>query len=387
MIRTMRAAFAGAFLTSTLALAAAAPELPPPTGFLFWTPAQQRIGYRNIEKIFPTRTVKRGAKVAPLPTDAAKLAVSYQYQGEEWNTDKFMRANNVAGLLVIQHGKIMLERYGLGQTAHDRWTSFSVGKSVTSTLIGAAIKDGYIKGLDAVITDYIPGLKGSAYDGVTVRQLLTMTSGVKWNEDYADPQSDVNQFALGEPGPEGENPIVGYMKKLPREAPPGSKWVYKTGESDLMGVLLSRATHKHPADYLSEKIWSKYGMERDAVWMLDRAGEELGGCCLSMTLRDYGRFGQFFMRGGKINGVSILPEGWVAEATRAQVPKYGFQWWVLQGDGSYDAQGIFGQAIHVDPKQDLVIVTSSAWPSADDEKYWKNGSAYFAAVTDALRGR
>ena len=177
------------------------------------------------------------------------------------------------------------------------------------------------------------------------------------------------------------------MKKLPREAPPGSKWVYKTGESDLMGVLLSRATHKHPADYLSEKIWSKYGMERDAVWMLDRAGEELGGCCLSMTLRDYGRFGQFFMRGGKINGVSILPEGWVAEATRAQVPKYGFQWWVLQGDGSYDAQGIFGQAIHVDPKQDLVIVTSSAWPSADDEKYWKNGSAYFAAVTDALRGR
>ena len=387
MIRTMRAAFAGAFLTSTLALAAAAPELPPPTGFLFWTPAQQRIGYRNIEKIFPTRTVKRGAKVAPLPTDAAKLAVSYQYQGEEWNTDKFMRANNVAALLVIQHGKIMLERYGLGQTAHDRWTSFSVGKSVTSTLIGAAIKDGYIKGLDAVITDYIPGLKGSAYDGVTVRQLLTMTSGVKWNENYADPQSDVNQFALGEPGPEGENPIVGYMKKLPREAPPGSKWVYKTGESDLMGVLLSRATHKHPADYLSEKIWSKYGMERDAVWMLDRAGEELGGCCLSMTLRDYGRFGQFFMRGGKINGVSILPEGWVAEATRAQVPKYGFQWWVLQGDGSYDAQGIFGQAIHVDPKQDLVIVTSSAWPSADDEKYWKNGSAYFAAVTDALRGR
>ena len=387
MIRTIRTAFTGIFLMSTLALAAATPELPPPTGFLFWTPAQQRIGYRNIEKIFPTRAVKRGVKVAPLPVDAAKLAVSYHYQGEEWNTDKFMRANNVAGLLVIQHGKVMLERYALGQTAHDRWTSFSVGKSVTSTLIGAAIKDGYIKGLDAAIIDYIPALKGSAYDGVTVRQLLTMTSGVKWNEDYADPKSDVNLFALGAPGPDGENPIVGYMKKLPREAQPGTKWVYKTGESDLMGVLLSRATHKHPAEYLSEKIWSKYGMERDAVWMLDRAGEELGGCCISMTLRDYGRFGQFFMRGGKINGASILPEGWVAEATRAQVPKYGFQWWVPLDDGSYDAQGIFGQAIHIDPKQDLVIVTSSAWPSADDEKYWNNGSAYFAAVTDALRGR
>jgi CubicO group peptidase (beta-lactamase class C family) len=386
VIRTFRAAFAGSLLTSTLVLAAPTTELPPPTGFLFWTPAQQRIGYRNIEKIFPTRTVKRGAKVFALPSDSAKLTVSYQYQGSQWNTEKFMQANHVAGLLVIQHGRIKLERYGLGQSAHDRWTSFSVGKSVTSTLIGAAIKDGAIKSLESPIVDYIPALKGSAYDGVTVRQLLTMTSGVKWNEDYADPKSDVNQFALGEPGPDGENPIVGYMKKLPREAPPGSKWVYKTGESDLMGVLLARATHKHPADYLSEKVWSKYGMERNAVWMLDRSGDELGGCCISMTLKDYGRFGLFFMQGGKIDGVSILPDGWIAEATRAQVPHYGFQWWVKQDDGSYDAEGIFGQTIHIDPKQDLVIVTSSAWPTADDEKYWTNGSAYFAAVTDALRG-
>jgi CubicO group peptidase (beta-lactamase class C family) len=383
----MRAACAGTFLISTLALAAATPELPPQTGFLFWTPAQQRIGYRNIEKIFPTRTVKRGAKVAALPNDPAKLAVSYQFQGSEWNTEKFMQANRVAGLLVIQHGKVLLERYGLGQSAHDRWTSFSVGKSVTSTLIGAAIKDGAIKGLDAPIIDYIPTLKGSAYDGVSVRQLLTMTSGVKWNEDYSDPNSDVNQFALGNPGPDAENPIVAYMKKLPREAPPGSKWVYKTGESDLMGVLLARATHKHPAEYLSEKIWSKYGMERDAVWMLDRSGEELGGCCISMTLRDYGRFGLFFMNGGKIHGSSILPDGWIAEATRAQVPKYGFQWWVVGDDGTYEAVGIFGQAIHIDPHQDLIIVTSSAWPEADAKKYYDNSNAYFAAVTEALRGR
>jgi hypothetical protein len=129
MKRTIQAAFTGIFLLSTLAVAAAVPELPPQTGFLFWTPAQQRIGYRNIEKIFPTRTVKRGAKVAALPNDPAKLAVSYQFQGSEWNTEKFIQANRVAGLLVIQHGKVMLERYGLGQSAHDRWTSFSVGKS------------------------------------------------------------------------------------------------------------------------------------------------------------------------------------------------------------------------------------------------------------------
>src|SRR5579863_9307533 len=234
-------ALLGALAAAGVAIAGEA--LPPQTGFLFWTPAQQRIGYRNIEKIFPTRTVKRGPKAFPLSVEPLHAEVKYQFQGSEWNTAKFMRANNVAGLLVIKHGKIVLEHYGLGETSHDRWTSFSVGKSVTSTLIGAAIKDGYIKGLDSMVTDYLPGLKGSAYEGVTIRHLLTMTSGAKWNEDYADPKSDVNQFALGAPGPDGENPIVAYMAKLPREASPGVKWVYKTGESDLIGVLLARATH------------------------------------------------------------------------------------------------------------------------------------------------
>ena len=197
--------------------------LPPQTGFLFWTPAQQRIGYRNIEKIFATRIVKRGPKIFPLDRQAPGCrGVQYQYQGSDWNTAKFMRANNVAGLLVIKHGRIVLERYGLGETAHDRWTSFSVGKSVTSTLIGAAIKDGYIKGLDAQVTDYLPGLKGSAYEGVTIRHLLTMTSGAKWNEDYADPKSDVNQFALGAAGPRWENQTIAYMAKLPGKLLPAS---------------------------------------------------------------------------------------------------------------------------------------------------------------------
>jgi CubicO group peptidase (beta-lactamase class C family) len=360
--------------------------LPPQTGFLFWTPAQQRVGYRNIEKIFPTRTVKHGGAAFPLPSTGEKFEVTYPYRGAQWHTANFMQGNSVAGLLVIKHGKIVLERYGLGETAQDRWTSFSVGKSVTSTLIGAAIKDGYIKGLDSQVIDYLPALKGTAYDGVTIRHLLTMTSGAKWNEDYSDPKSDVNQFALGDPGPDGENPIVTYMAKLPREAPPGTKWVYKTGESDLIGVLLARATHKHPADYLSEKIWSKFAMESDAVWMLDRAGEELGGCCLSITLKDYGRFGLFFMRGGKIGEASILPDDWIAQATRQQQPGYGFQWWVSK-NGTYRAAGIFGQTILLNPSEDLVIVTSSAWPEADSSKHLQIANAYFAAVTKALHGR
>jgi CubicO group peptidase (beta-lactamase class C family) len=191
---------------------------------------------------------------------------------------------------------------------------------------------------------------------------------------------------LGNPGPDGENPIVAYMAKLTRETAPGSKWVYKTGESDLIGVLLARATKKHLADYLSDKIWSKYGMEKDAVWMVDRAGEELGGCCISMTLRDYGRFGLFFMGGGKIDGQSILPDDWVAQATKAQFPGYGFQWWTLD-QGSYEALGIFGQAIRINPSEDLIIVTSSAWPKATDRHFDENSNAYFSAVTKALHGR
>jgi CubicO group peptidase (beta-lactamase class C family) len=239
------------------------------------------------------------------------------------------------------------------------------------------------------VTDYVPALKGSAYEGVTIRNLLTMTSGVKWNEDYNDPNSDVAKFASGPPGPHGESSIVAYMARLPREAEPGTKLVYKTGESDLIGVLLSNATHKHPADYLSEKIWSTFGMEQDAVWMLDSSGLELGGCCISMTLRDYGRFGMFMMGGGMADGRHVLPPTYVVDATKKQIQSdvgplgYGFQWWIY-AHGPYEAIGIFGQSIYIDPAEHLVIVTNSAWPEADADKYYIVHAAYVDAVTKAL---
>lgn len=389
--KSVALAAAIALATQALADSAQTAKLPPADGFLFWTPAQQQVGYRNIEKIFPTREVKRGAHVMALPRAATQIKVRYAYAGARWNTARFMRANHVAGLLVVHDGKIVLERYGLGETAHDRWTSFSVGKSFTSTLAGAAIKDGYISSLDAPVTAYLPALKGSAYDGVTVRHLLTMSSGAKWNEDYEDPKSDVNQFFALQPlSKDGENPVVAYMAKLPREAKPGTKFEYKTGESDLIGVLVANATHKHLADYLSEKIWSKAGMERNAVWMLDRSGAELGGCCLSMTLHDYARFGLFFMRGGVADGKDVLPEGWVKDASSTQIQSdqqhygYGFQWWIPPGGGAYEAIGIFGQSIYINPAEKLVIVTNSAWPQADADPYYASHDAFVAAVIETL---
>jgi len=232
------------------------------------------------------------------------------------------------------------------------------------------------------VTRYLPELAGGGYDGVTVGDLITMRSGVKWNEDYVDPKSDVNQFAFQPRTEPGVDPIETYMAKLPRAHPPGTVFHYDTGETDLAGLLVARATRKPLADYLSEKIWTRIGAEQDAVWMLDQAGMELGGCCLSMTLRDYARFGLFFLRGGE----GVLPEGWVKDASTAHVPTgnpgegYGYFWWI-DSRGTYAAEGIFGQMIYLDPKRDLVVVVNSAWSQADDPADWRSLAAFTTAVS------
>jgi CubicO group peptidase (beta-lactamase class C family) len=340
-----------------------------------------------MEKIAPTRLVRRGVHVHPLPRAAVQIDPKWMWQRRPWDVASYMAAMRTSGVIVLKDGKVVLERYGLGRRPSERWTSFSVAKSITSTLLGAAIADGYIKSLDAPVTDYIPELKGSAYDGVTIRQLLTMTSGVKWNEDYSDPHSDVAQAgAILEPG---VNPIVSYMRRLPRADPPGSKWVYKTGETDLAGVLVSNAVKRPLADYLSQKIWAPYGMDEDAAWVEDAGGHERGGCCISMTLRDYARFGQFMLEGGRAGGRAVLPPGWIADATSEHVklppeegvPGYGYFWWL--NDDSYAAEGIFGQEIIVFPKDGVVVAINSAWAHADDDADWAAQTAFAEALRAA----
>jgi CubicO group peptidase (beta-lactamase class C family) len=295
-----------------------------------------------------------------------------------------MKNNRVAGLLVMKGGKVALERYAMGFRPSDRWESFSVTKSITSTLIGAAIKDGAIRSLNDDVTKYVPELKGSAYQGVTIRDLITMTSGVKWREQYTDPKSDVAQFSQLIFSV-GKAPELHYLAKLPRAHKPGMVFNYNTGETSLAGFLVARATKKTLADYLSEKIWTKIGADRDAVWMVDRRGHEIGGCCLSMTLRDAARFGQFILEGGK----GVLPKGWVADATRKHIESdngklgYGYMWWI-KPDGTYAALGFFGQTIYIDPKHDIVMVTDCAWRQAADLKLFDVENAYIAAVTKAL---
>jgi CubicO group peptidase (beta-lactamase class C family) len=359
-------------------------SLPTDANVLFWSIPQRDAAFRTMDRIpilAKANIIEAGDDVFPLPK-GEPITVGT-------DVDAYMKAQRTAGLVIVQDGKIRLEKYGLDFSGDGKWTSFSVAKSFTSTLVGAAIKDGYIKSIEDKVSAYIPDLKGSAYDDVTIRQLLTMTSGVKWNEDYADPKSDVALFNQHK-AEDGMDVTVSYMRKLPREAPAGTKWVYKTGETNLIGVLVSSATKKKLSDYLSEKVWAPFGMEQDASWLLGSTGHEISGCCIQASTRDYARFGVFMLGGAMVDGKAILPDDWITPATTKQAgigvagKGYGFQWWTYD-DGSYAAQGIFGQGIFIDPKRRLVIASNSNWPKATDpDTVGQQREAFYKAVQAAV---
>ena len=336
---------------------------------LFWNDDQRAERFRSMEAWFPGHEVPAAAEPRAFPKgeplgkeEAAKIR-------------SFMERTNAAGIMVLQDGKKRYEAYRLGFAPDQRWTSFSVAKSFTSTLLGAAVKDGFVASMQDPVTQYIPQLAGSAYEGVTVEQLATMTSGVAWNEDYSDPNSDVAQmarFVLEF----GENAIVEQMRGLKREAPAGEKWVYKTGETNLIGVLVENAVGLPLAKYAKSKIVDPAGLEGGMFWMTDPRGGNIGGCCVSLRLGDYARIGQFVLEGGH----GTLPEDWFAKAGAPLVqfgPEearkrygseeagygYGYQWWAYTG-GKFGAQGIFGQAITFVPEKKLVAVVLSNWPVA-----------------------
>ena len=361
-------------------------NLPTNTDVLFWSTPERDAAFRALDRLpilSESRVIAAGENAYPLP-EGAPLDIGT-------DVDAFMASQRAAALVIVHDGKVRLEQYGLDFGPEGRWTSFSVAKSFTSTLVGAAIKDGYIESIDDRVSKYIPDLEGSVYDNVTIEQLLTMTSGVKWNEDYGDPQSDVALFSAHKPEP-GVDVTVSYMRQLEAEAEPGTKWVYKTGETNLIGVLASSAANKPLAEYLSEKVWKPFGMEQDATWLLGSTGHEVSGCCIQAATRDYARFGLFIMGGGIADGEQVLPDGWIAEATTKQADigapghGYGYQWWTMD-DGAYIAQGIFGQGIFIDPKRNLVIASNGNWPQATDMQGGTQGKerlAFYRQVQAAI---
>ena len=376
---------------------------PIATGLTATTPDNQAATYRNVDRLYATRRLARGATVRPLTAHAVSLQdLRYDAGAGPKTVADYMASGRTAGLLILKSGEVALERYGMGNTEGSRWTSFSVAKSLTSTLIGVALQEGRIRSLDDTVGSYVPALNSSAYAGCSIRSLLRMSSGVGWNEEYtatgtSDIAALVQAFSANQPGA-----VLELMRSRPRAAPVGSVFNYSTGESYVLGAVLAAAVGGNLSDYASAKLWTPAGMEADGYWMLDAPGGlEMGGNNFSATLRDYARLGLFMLEGGA--GTSRLPEGWRALAGQPDNALtahgqlypgyplgYGYQWWSFPNDAAlaphqqaFTAQGIFGQFIYINPLHRVVAVVWSAWPEpwVDDlefETYTMLGTAVAA---------
>lgn len=352
------------------------------------TPENQAATFRNQDQVRPVRVIRRGDLVRPLPPHARSLEdLTFEAGGARVDVDDYMARRRTAGLLILKRGAIALERYGMGNGPESRWTSFSTAKSITATLVGAALHDGAIGSLDDPCEQYLPRMRGSAYEGVTIRNLLRMCSGVAWREDNdADGRSEVYRLVKAmvsqRPGA-----ILDLLCKLPRAHPQGTVFNYATGETFLIGALVAAATGRPLGDYCAEKIWGPAGMEADGYWQLESDdGQELGGFGVSARLRDVGRFGQMVLEDGEaFGGQRVLPSGWrdlagqpdsAATAFGRLVPGspfgYGYHWWALPHGptgihaGAFFAGGSYGQYIYIHPAAGIVAAIQSAWRQHPD---------------------
>ena len=331
----------------------------------------------------------------PLPPAARRLTdVQFTSNGQHCDLYDYLALDRVAGLLVLKDGKVAYEDYELGAGPDTHWFSASVAKSITSTLVAAAIQDGKITSLDDPVGKYLPVMRIGAYADVTLRNLLQMASGVRWDEAYTSPTSDrraVLELQLAQrPGT-----ILKFMSERPKAAKPGSVWNYNTGETFIVGAAVEAAVGQSMAEYLSRKIWSPWGMESGARWWTESpGGTNFGGGGFSATLRDYARFGLFVMNDGVIDGRPVVPAGWFDEAgSRKRIGNawvdYGYLWWVPPQAqpihrGAFVAEGIFGQYIYVNRRERVVIAVLSAQPKPTDMEPISS-EAFFAAVTEALK--
>lgn len=357
-----------------------------------WGPAltlfadEKRVeNFRAMDTIFPSQYIAPAAPddVWAFAYDLRPLPTSYQWQGATHAVADFLTRTETTGLLVVQDGLILHESYYLGNDEMSPATSWSVAKSFLSAMVGIALAQGHIESVADPVTDYVPELIGSGYQGVPIKHILTMSSGVDFDEDYDNFLSDINMiftraFALG-------TPMVDTIAGLERVREPGTYNDYISADSMVLGLLLERATGQSVAAYLEETIWQPTGMESEAFWNLDRTGTEISFCCLNATLRDYARFGRLYLNQGQRDDVQIIPADWVAISTTPRGPHlepgdnpdsfwtfgYGYQWWIPEEpDEEYLAIGVWGQYIYVYPRYDIVIVKSSTdyWFDENDHE-------------------
>ncbi|MBT5066887.1 MAG: beta-lactamase family protein [Halieaceae bacterium] len=347
---------------------------------LLYPTSDRRIAFAHVNAWLPTRPLFAAQTPYPLNTkiDQSLADVSYQVAGETFSVRDFLAREPLMGIAVVEGDTIRLEHYAEDHNPESVWISFSVTKSFTSTLIGAAIKDGFINSIEDRVATYLPRLKGSAYGAVSIKNILQMSSGVAWNENYTDPNSDVSKA-----GSLQGVALTDYLGALPQNHAPGTVFNYNTAESNLLGEVLRAAIGNSATDYMNAKVWQGFGMEHAGNWMQSApfAGET-GGCCISASIRDYARLG-IFVKKGAVNatGESLVPDGWMKEATSPSkgYAGYGYKWW-LEGDGAYAASGIFGQGIYIDPQRDVVISLHSNAPAAVDTNYHAHADAVIKAI-------
>ena len=334
--------------------------------------------FRNMTRVLDYRTVRRRGPVYRIPYESKRLPASYPYQGQDHDLAQWIERTATSGIIIIHDGKIAFERYYLGNHASTRWASWSVGQSIVSALVGFAMEEGLIRSLADPVNDYVPRLGASGYNGVTLREVLQMSSGIGFNEDDADWHSDINRLArrvaLGKA-------IDDVVVSLENERPPGTFHRRVSMDAQVLAMVLREATGRSLSTYMEEKLWSRLGMESDAFWIVDGDGMELVFCGFHAQLRDYARFGLFFLNQGKtFRGQQILSARWIQDAVTpgrphllpgadnpnsSSRPGFGYQWRLPEPpDGDYCAIGICGQFIYVHPRYRVVIAKTSA--DADD---------------------
>lgn len=358
-------------------------QYPVGTGESMWFDPYMIGSYRHWDEIYPVRTIARAGDVSTLEYGTQIEQMTYTRGDKERDLDEYLEMSRATGLIVIKDDEIVYERYALGADENSHFTSMSVAKSIVSTLVGFAIDDGLIESIDDPIDKYVPGLVGSAYEGIPIKAILQMSSGIRFTEDYVSTTSDSYKIWV-ETVYYRTKRLNDFVAAMPRSQAPYVHFNYKGVDTAALGWLITSVTGKNLSDYAAQKIWGPLGMEEDANWGVDGRGEdatEIAFCCVNATLRDYARFGLFMLHRGEWNGEQLLSKDWVEEATVANGDQvmpgklyagyplgYGYQWWTFAGDRpAYSAIGVNGQFIYVIPEKNMVIAANHVW-----EKFWDN---------------
>jgi len=347
--------------------------------------------FQNLDKMFATRNVPAGGNAWKLSYSPVSIEGKYEFEGRSYGLEEFLEKSTTNALLVIKDGRIVHETYRNGSSEATRFMSFSMAKSIVSTLIGLAVSEGKIKSIEDKVTDYLPEMKESGYTGAIIRDLLLMRSGVDWLEIY-EFGSDTQLTRVH------DDSLVAYKyrwcdyaaKESRRAGKPGEKFNYSTLDASVLGCILERSVGMTGSQYMSQKLWKPAGMERDGYWIMDgpdSVGREFFGAGFNATLRDYGRFGLMMLNKGAANGKQIVPSDWVQESTvsgegnepvaQGELLGYQYQWWTMPDSDAYLAIGLHNQFIYIDPENNTVIVKLShtpgplGWEAANIEFFQK----------------